>query len=457
MKPHRMKLAHHLVVNYDLYRKMDIFVRKERAAFHAADYIDFLQRISPSNQKELASDLQKYNLGELTDCPVFDGIFDFCQIYSGGTLDAVSRLNHGQCDIAINWAGGLHHAKKSEGSGFCYVNDIVLGILELLKYHPRVLYIDIDVHHGDGVEEAFYVTDRVMTVSFHKYGDFFPGTGDIKNGKYYAVNFPLLSGMNDESYESVFKPVIQKVMETFCPSAVVLQCGADSLTGDRLGCFNVTTKGHGECVRFVKGFGLPTLVLGGGGYTIRNVSRAWAYETSILLDEEVSNNIPYNDYFEFYAPSFKLHLEPDPDMENANSREYLEEYKYVTYNYACVQVSLILSVVVVVLFVFGLFSYRVKIFENLRALTGAPSVQMSEAPPTRMLREEDEDAADPDSRTEADGKRQHEAEFYRDEKDQRGHVDDATAASVPATSAENGTTQEGEGNTAPDVIPMDMD
>jgi histone deacetylase 1/2 len=120
------------------------------------------------------------NLGELTDCPVFDGIFDFCQIYSGGTLDAVSRLNHGQCDIAINWAGGLHHAKKSEGSGFCYVNDIVLGILELLKYHPRVLYIDIDVHHGDGVEEAFYVTDRVMTVSFHKYGDFFPGTGDIK-------------------------------------------------------------------------------------------------------------------------------------------------------------------------------------------------------------------------------------------------------------------------------------
>ncbi|KAF1784362.1 Histone deacetylase domain [Phytophthora cactorum] len=358
MKPHRMKLAHHLVVNYDLYRKMDILYEphiasaEEIKAFHAPDYIDFLQRISPSNQKDLTSELQKYNLGELTDCPVFDGIFDFCQIYSEERL---------------------HHAKKSEGSGFCYVNDIVLGILELLKYHPRVLYIDIDVHHGDGVEEAFYVTDRVMTVSFHKYGDFFPGTGDIKdigtkNGKYYAVNFPLLSGMNDESYESVFKPVIQKVMETFCPSAVVLQCGADSLTGDRLGCFNVTTRGHGECVKFVKSFGLPMLVLGGGGYTIRNVSRAWAYETSILLDEEVSNNIPYNDYFEFYAPNFKLHLEPDPDLENANSREYLDECKH-------------------------------KIFENLRALTGAPSVQMSQAPPTHMLREEDEDTADPDSRT----------------------------------------------------------
>ncbi|ETL49347.1 hypothetical protein F441_01217 [Phytophthora nicotianae CJ01A1] len=434
MKPHRMKLAHHLVVNYDLYRKMDIFEphiasAEEIKAFHAPDYIDFLQKISPSNQKDLTSELQKYNLGELTDCPVFDGIFDFCQIYSGGTLDAVSRLNHGQCDIAINWAGGLHHAKKSEGSGFCYVNDIVLGILELLKYHPRVLYIDIDVHHGDGVEEAFYVTDRVMTVSFHKYGDFFPGTGDIKdigtkNGKYYAVNFPLLSGMNDESYESVFKPVIQKVMETFCPSAVVLQCGADSLTGDRLGCFNVTTRGHGECVKFVKSFGLPMLVLGGGGYTIRNVSRAWAYETSILLDEEVSNNIPYNDYFEFYAPNFKLHLEPDPDLENANSKEYLDECKH-------------------------------KIFENLRALTGAPSVQMNQAPPTHMLREEDEDAADPDSRTDNDGKRQHEAEFYRDDKDQRGNADDGADASA---STANGSVQdEGKDNTAPDVIPMDVD
>uniref|UniRef100_M4C2Y2 Histone deacetylase n=1 Tax=Hyaloperonospora arabidopsidis (strain Emoy2) TaxID=559515 RepID=M4C2Y2_HYAAE len=381
---------------------------EEIKSFHAPDYVDFLQRISPSNQKNLVPELQKFNLGELTDCPVFDGIFDFCQIYSGGTLDAVSRLNHGQCDIAINWAGGLHHAKKSEGSGFCYVNDIVLGILELLKYHPRVLYIDIDVHHGDGVEEAFYVTDRDI------------GT---KNGKYYAVNFPLLSGMTDESYESVFKPVIQKVMETFAPSAVVLQCGADSLTGDRLGCFNVTTRGHGECVKFVKSFCLPMLVLGGGGYTIRNVARAWAYETSILLDEEVSNNIPYNDYFEFYAPNFKLHLEPDPDLDDANSREYLDECKN-------------------------------KIFENLRALTGAPSVQMSQAPPTHMLREEDEDAADPNLRTDNDGRRQHEAEFYRDDKDQRGNDDDdddsARGSGGPHHTAEAD-------NTAPDVIPMDMD
>jgi histone deacetylase 1/2 len=121
-------------------------------------------------------------------------------------------LNRGLCDIAINWAGGLHHAKKSEASGFCYVNDIVLGILELLRYYARVLYIDIDVHHGDGVEEAFYTTDRVMTVSFHKYGEFFPGTGELKDvgvqkGKYYSVNVPLRDGIDDESYQTTFEPV----------------------------------------------------------------------------------------------------------------------------------------------------------------------------------------------------------------------------------------------------------
>jgi histone deacetylase 1/2 len=96
---------------------------------------------------------------------------------SGGAV----RLNEKSSDVVINWAGGLHHAKKSEASGFCYVNDCVLAILELLKQHQRVLYIDIDIHHGDGVEEAFYTTNRVMTASFHKFGEYFPGTGDVND------------------------------------------------------------------------------------------------------------------------------------------------------------------------------------------------------------------------------------------------------------------------------------
>lgn len=181
--------------------------------------------------------------------------------------------------------------------------DIVLGILELLRFKKRVLYIDIDVHHGDGVEEAFYTTDRVMTVSFHKYGEYFPGTGELRDigigtGKHYAVNFPLRDGIDDNSYKSIFEPVIEHVMKFYQPEAVVLQCGGDSLSGDRLGCFNLSMEGHANCVAYVKSFGLPTLVLGGGGYTMRNVARTWAYETGVLVGKQLPRTLPYNEYYE---------------------------------------------------------------------------------------------------------------------------------------------------------------
>ena len=178
-----------------------------------------------------------------------------------------------------------------------------MGIIELLRSHQRVLYIDIDVHHGDGVEEAFYTTDRVMTVSFHKYGEYFPGTGELRDiginlGKYYSVNFPLRDGITDEAYKDIFEPVIGAVMEHYKPGAVVLQCGGDSLSGDRLGCFNLSMRGHANCVNFVKSFNKPTLVLGGGGYTMRNVARTWAYETGQLLGMEMPSTLPYTEYYD---------------------------------------------------------------------------------------------------------------------------------------------------------------
>lgn len=178
-----------------------------------------------------------------------------------------------------------------------------MGILELLRFKQRVLYVDIDVHHGDGVEEAFYTTDRVMTVSFHKYGEYFPGTGELRDtgvghGKNYAVNFPLRDGIDDISYKSIFEPVIKSVMEWYRPEAVVLQCGGDSLSGDRLGCFNLSMRGHANCVNFIKSFNLPTLILGGGGYTMRNVARTWAFETGILVGDSLGAELPYNDYYE---------------------------------------------------------------------------------------------------------------------------------------------------------------
>ena len=305
----------------------------------------------------------------------------------------------------------MHHAKRGEASGFCYVNDIVLAILELLKVHPRVLYIDIDIHHGDGVEEAFYTTvpaaaaattrgahphrgrrardptrppltrprsllppaqDRVMTASFHKFGEYFPGTGDVKDvgaaaGKHYSVNFPLKDGIDDASYETIFKPVIGKIMQVYQPGAIVLQCGADSLSGDRLGCFNLSLNGHAECVRYVLGHNKPTLILGGGGYTIRNVSRCWTFETSVILGEELSDDLPYNDYYEYYGPDYKLHITPS-NMENLNLPDNLEKIK-------------------------------AKIFDNLRQIVPAPNVQMHQTAPDAGADDDGaDDDADPDSR-----------------------------------------------------------
>jgi histone deacetylase 1/2 len=170
-----------------------------------------------------------------------------------------------------------------------------------------------------------------MTVSFHKFGEYFPGTGDVLDvgyaeGKNYAINFPLNDGMDDKAYQSIFRPVIGKVMEVFAPGAVVLQCGADSLSGDRLGCFNLSIRGHADCVDFVRSFGIPMLVLGGGGYTLRNVPRCWTYETAVLTGEDVKDELPFNDYFEYFGPDYRLHL-PVSNLENLNSPEYLERTK----------------------------------------------------------------------------------------------------------------------------------
>lgn len=212
-----------------------------------------------------------------------------------------------------------------------WTTDIVLGIIELLRYKQRVLYIDIDVHHGDGVEEAFYTTDRVMTVSFHKYGEYFPGTGELRdigvgNGKHYSVNFPLRDGITDETYKDIFEPVIEAVMTYYGPEAIVLQCGGDSLSGDRLGCFNLSMNGHANCVRYVKTFGVPVIVLGGGGYTMRNVARTWAYETGNLVNQDMAKQLPFNDYYEYFAPDYELDVRPS-NMENANSTDYLHKIK----------------------------------------------------------------------------------------------------------------------------------
>ncbi|CAH6721116.1 probable histone deacetylase Hos2p [[Candida] jaroonii] len=369
MKPFRLMLTDQLVISYKLYEVMDLYTptrasENQMSRFHDESYIEFLKRTTPQMMAKMDNKvLQQFNIGD--DCPIFDGIYDYSAIYTGASLDATRKLISGQSDIAINWSGGLHHAKKFEPSGFCYINDIVLSIIDLLTVHPRVMYIDIDLHHGDGVQEAFYTSDRVMTVSFHKFnGEFFPGTGNIDEtgigkGKNYAINVPLKDGIDDESYVRLFKSIMEPLISKFQPTVIVQQCGADSLGFDRLGCFNLNIKAHGECVKYIKSFGLPMLVLGGGGYTPRNVSRLWCYETSIcndlMLDDKIPNNIPG---YEWFYPDYNLHPQLEGRIDNKNTKKYLENLKS-------------------------------EILEQVRFLDYAPSVQMEKIPDMSLNEDEE--------------------------------------------------------------------
>jgi histone deacetylase HOS2 len=369
MKPWRLTLAKALIMSYGMHAAMDTYVsrqatREEMEDFHSEEYLNYLKTAKVAMPDD---DYPKdFNLGG-SDCPIFEGLFNYCSMYSGASIDAARKLCNNESDIAINWSGGLHHAKKAEASGFCYVNDIVLAILQLLRKHPRVLYIDIDVHHGDGVEEAFWSTDRVMTLSIHKYDglNFFPGTGDIDRtgpdnegnpGAHHAINVPLSDGIDDDQYVFLFKTIVGMCVERFQPTAIVLQCGADSLAGDRLGRFNVQVQGHGACVTFCKSLKIPLLLVGGGGYTPRNVARAWAHETSIAigcdatLNPIIPEHTPYRSHFrhETIFPTLEQILgDPRP---NKNTKKKVEEI---------VQ----------------------SITEQLRFVNAAPSVQSTVIPP----------------------------------------------------------------------------
>lgn len=361
MKPHRLTLTNALVMGYGLDKQIHHIynprpaTQAELEMYHDHDYIDFLSRVTPNNQNEMRHLIDTFNCVE--DCPIFSEMYDFCRMYAGASLAGARKLTAGACDTAINWSGGLHHAKRGEASGFCYVNDIVLAILELLRYHARVLYIDIDIHHGDGVELAFYHSNRVMTVSFHKYtGDFFPGTGKLDDngaslGKHFCLNVPLQDGIDDDMYLTIFKTVIEDTVTAFRPTSIVLQCGADSLGCDRLGAFNLSIAAHGECVNFVRKFNVPLLVLGGGGYTIKNVSRCWTYETAVLVGATIPDELPATVYDPFFRDSqWKLHPPLTGRVENQNSPVSLQRI-------------------------------TISIRNKLRYLQGAPSVAMQEIPP----------------------------------------------------------------------------
>ncbi|XP_060688640.1 histone deacetylase 8 [Hemiscyllium ocellatum] len=312
----RASMVHTLIASYGLLKYMRIVEPRvasmeEMAMFHTDAYLEHLQKISEDGDDD-DPESAEYGLGY--DCPATEGVFDYAAAVAGATLTAAQCLIDKKCKVAINWPGGWHHAKKDEASGFCYLNDAVLGILKLRKKFDRVLYIDLDLHHGDGVEDAFSFTSKVMTVSFHKYSPgFFPGTGDVADvgmgkGRYYTVNVPLQDGIQDDLYYQICESVLKEVYASFNPEAVVCQLGADTIAGDPMCSFNMTPVGVGKCLRYILNWELPTLVLGGGGYNHANTARCWTYLTAIILGKTLSSEIPDHEYFTEYGPDYVLEI-----------------------------------------------------------------------------------------------------------------------------------------------------
>jgi acetoin utilization deacetylase AcuC-like enzyme len=230
--------------------------------------------------------------------------------------------------VAIHWMGGRHHAKREEASGLCFVNDAVLGLLQLVNHFERVLYIDIDVHHGDGTEEAFKYSKQVLTLSCHLHdpGTFYPGSGAIDEigegkAKYYTINVPFKEGIIDGPYTKLFDTIIGEAVGIYQPQAVVLVCGADCLVGDPLGGFNLSLRGVEHCIKTLLALNLPLLILGGGGYHLQNVSRLAAVVTAACLSVQLPDKIPqqissFSDSSTYYTPEML--------KQNRNTEEYLK-------------------------------------------------------------------------------------------------------------------------------------
>lgn len=301
LKPYRLKLTYELIDAYGLFSlpdakiiKADMAQENDIMLFHEKDYIEALKA---ANTGELTQSAQSYGLGP-GDNPVFDGVYDWSRLITGASLQAADLVARGECDIAFNIGGGLHHAMARRASGFCYLNDPVVAIMSLLKKGKRVAYIDIDAHHGDGVQDAFYATDRVLTISIHETGTIlFPGTGfenetGTGEGEGYSVNIPMPPTADDELFVYAFDEIVPPLINTFNPDFVVTQLGVDSFHGDPLAHLNYTTNGFCKVVRRIKEISPKWVALGGGGYNIANVAKAWTLAWAIMNNIGIPDKIP---------------------------------------------------------------------------------------------------------------------------------------------------------------------
>ncbi len=266
----------------------------ELALFHTPEYIDIVRALSDGDSTIPA---HRYGFGP-GDNPVFAGMYDSERLKVGSALQAAELLVNGECDIAFSYSGGLHHGGPDFASGFCVFNDAAVAIQWLLDQGLRVAYIDIDVHHGDGVQDAFYDTDRVLTISLHQDGrTLFPGTGFIEetgseSGKGYSVNVPLPPYTDDEMYLRAFNEIVPPLVERFTADIVVTQLGVDTHLKDPLARLALSTRGQEALFQTLHELSPRWLALGGGGYDMDVVPRSWTLAFGVMAGQTFPERLP---------------------------------------------------------------------------------------------------------------------------------------------------------------------
>lgn len=289
LKPIRLKLTYETMKARSTLKKYELLSPRKAAEdellqVHTSDYIAAVK------QAEHGVPGFSYGLGT-SDNPLFPAMYSSSLVYSGASISAAEHLT--TRDIAVNISGGLHHAHPSLASGFCIFNDVALAIVTLLKTYQRVAYIDIDAHHGDGVQEIFYRTNRVLTISFHESGQFlFPGTGfphEMGEGEGigHSVNLPFYPYTGDDVYIECFEEVVPPLIKAFKPDVIVSQLGVDNNVNDPLADLRLSIGGYLKVVETIKNLHYRHLVLGGGGYNLEVVPKAWSSAMSLFAGERI--------------------------------------------------------------------------------------------------------------------------------------------------------------------------
>jgi len=286
----------------------------ELLSFHTAGYVDAVSAIS---QGQCLSDVVTYGLSSGGDNPVYANMYDSALWTTGASLTAADELLSGRCAVAVNFSGGLHHAMPNHASGFCIFDDPVVAIKHMTAAGARVAYVDIDCHHGDGVQAGFYETDQVLTISLHESGEFlFPGTGftheaGVGAGRGYAVNVPLFPNTDDDTYLWAFREVVPPLVTAFKPDVLVTQLGIDTHVLDPITHLRLTVQGYTRVVEELAQLSPGKwLALGGGGYNMSAVMRAWTKAYGVMLGHQWPEAAP-----ESFASDYDVSRLDDPEQQ----------------------------------------------------------------------------------------------------------------------------------------------